>query len=77
MEALLAKYQPQAVGFNGFGIMPSPVKWVGTESGMPQYPIWATGCDGTGNPNSTDFCPIGADTTLQNGDHWFFTPGGW
>eukprot|EP00054_Salpingoeca_dolichothecata_P022575 m.148285 g.148285 ORF g.148285 m.148285 type:complete len:456 (+) comp24385_c1_seq5:15-1382(+) len=77
VEALLQKYQPNAVGFNGFGIMNSPVRWCGTESGKPVYPMWSTGCssDGPGDPTSTDWCAPGDDTTLQEGDTWFFVPG--
>ncbi len=42
---LLAKYQPNAVGFGGYGVMPSPARWCGTESGYPPYPMWSTGTD--------------------------------
>eukprot|EP01012_Entosiphon_sulcatum_P023067 TRINITY_DN28054_c0_g1_i1.p2 TRINITY_DN28054_c0_g1~~TRINITY_DN28054_c0_g1_i1.p2 ORF type:complete len:452 (+),score=93.83 TRINITY_DN28054_c0_g1_i1:50-1405(+) len=73
--ALLKANQPHAVGFNGFGVMPSPVRWVGTESGLPNYPIWSTGTDGQGDPSSQDWVPAGCDTTLQDGDHWFYVPG--
>jgi hypothetical protein len=63
---LLKEYQPHAVGFNGDGLMPSPVKWCGTESGYPSGPIWSTGCGNpTGNPTATDYCPTGVDTYLQ------------
>ena len=38
--------------------------------------MWSTGCDnGGGYPDSTQWCPGTADTTLQEGDHWFYTPG--
>jgi hypothetical protein len=50
--ALLQKTQPHAVGMNGGGIMPSPVRWVGTEGDMTPAPnsfnsttgIWSTYC---------------------------------
>lgn len=56
--------------------------WVGTESGLAQYPIWSTGCTSqegggsTGVPpeNATDFCPKVSDVTLQSPDVWFYTP---
>ena len=36
-------------------------------------PIWSTGCnEGNGNPNATDICPAGCDTTLQDNDDWFY-----
>ncbi len=38
--------------------------------------MWSTGCDnGGGDPNSQQWCPGTADTTLQEGDHWFYVPG--
>ncbi len=42
LTTMLQKYQPQTVVFNGAGISTSPVKWVGTESGMPSYPVRAS-----------------------------------
>eukprot|EP01083_Nonionella_stella_P289402 984789_1 len=45
------------------------------ESGMPDGPIWSLGSStGTGDPNGTTFVPTGCSTTLQNKDHWFYTP---
>ena len=49
---LLQKTQPHAVGMNGGGIMPSPVRWAGTEGDMTPAPegfnsttgIWSTYC---------------------------------
>eukprot|EP01084_Bolivina_argentea_P065701 119754_1 len=70
----MAQYQPSTATFNGQQVSPNVVKWVGTESGMPKGPIWSTGYSGTGDPNATTFAPAGCDTTLQNGDHWFYTP---
>lgn len=52
----------------------NPVCWVGTESGNPEGEIWSTGGGGKGYPNGTFFCPKGCDTTLQQGDHWFWEP---
>eukprot|EP00056_Hartaetosiga_gracilis_P003668 m.65889 g.65889 ORF g.65889 m.65889 type:complete len:586 (-) comp11539_c6_seq2:510-2267(-) len=73
---LLQQYQPHANGFGGFGLTPNAVKWCGTESGHPSYPIWSTGCEtSAGNPNSTTYCPTGGDTTLQQFDTWFWMPG--
>ena len=68
--------QPNAVGFGGWGISPSPATWDGTESGHPNCPagIWATGNSHCGDPSSPDYVPKTCDTTLQNGDHWFWTP---
>jgi len=59
------------------------VDWVGTESGMPSYPVWSTGCDAPGagsqgvSPESspTQFCPKGSDATLQSPDVWFWQKG--
>jgi hypothetical protein len=95
----LADKQPGAAVFNGFGVSNSSLKWIGTESGMPSYPVrlaacsfsvvfhlvdcccpndaqvWSTGCTNAGDPNSLVYCPATSDTTLQDGDHWFYTPG--
>ena len=82
MKAKLAKVlgnQPTAVGFGGLGISKNPATWIGTESGAPDCPcdIWssARGGDKCGDPdNATVWVPKTCDTTLQNGDHWFYTP---
>ena len=74
VTALLATYQPQVAIFNGFGIATSPVRWIGNEFGFGGYPIWSTGTQGSGNPNSTHFVPAGCDTTLNDWDAWFFDP---
>ncbi len=72
---LLNTLQPGAVVFGGSGVSPSPLRWVGTESGLPSYPLWSTGCgSNNGDPTSTQWCPGTSDTTLQNGDHWFYVP---
>ena len=75
LKTVLLK-QPNAVGFGGWGISPSPATWDGTESGHPNCPagIWATGNSHCGDPSSPDYVPKTCDTTLQNGDHWFWTP---
>ena len=83
LKALLNTAQPNAVAFGGVGISNNPVRWCGTEGGDPPgYPeIWATDCGegyGSGCPsNSTNavWNPSGVDFTLQQGDHWFYTPG--
>ncbi|CAF1121364.1 unnamed protein product [Rotaria sp. Silwood1] len=73
ITTLLANLQPQAVAFNGYGVSPNPVRWIGTEMGVAPDPNWSTGItnDG-GDPNSPIFCPAECDTTLQNGDRWFW-----
>ena len=42
MKTLLAKHQAQAVAFQGYGVSSNPTRWVGTESGLPSYPLWST-----------------------------------
>jgi len=51
------------------------------ETGMPDYPVWSTGCNApgagsTGEPpdTATNFCPKDCDCTLQAPDHWFWMP---
>lgn len=54
VKDLMAKYQPNTAVFGGESVSANPVKWVGTESGMPIGPIWSTGSSGTGDPNGCD-----------------------
>eukprot|EP00039_Didymoeca_costata_P024254 m.9779 g.9779 ORF g.9779 m.9779 type:complete len:461 (-) comp4131_c0_seq1:25-1407(-) len=83
VKALLMKYQPTAVSM-GAGIEndANEVDWVGTESGMPAYPVWSTGCAPSGGGSrgvtpsqATNFCPKCGDCTLQAPDVWFWVPG--
>ena len=76
---LLLTLQPGAVFFNG---CPkdnrNAIRWVGTESGLPAYPIWSTSVScgaGLGHPDSAYFCPAESDTTLQVNDQWFWRAG--
>jgi len=78
LAALIRSTQPHSNGFNGFGVSPNPVRWIGTESGHSPYPTWST-CDdkgcfrgGAGSPNGNNFVPPEVDCTLQNGDTWFY-----
>ena len=77
IKRLVKKYQPNAAVFNGYGISKNPLCWVGIESGKPpSNGIWSTGRhDGTGNKYGPIFCPKVVDTTLQNNDRWFYSPG--
>lgn len=78
LAALLQELQPNAVVFQGEGLTPNPVRWVGTESGLAPYPCWST-CDpnayGAGSPASPFWFPAETDFTLQGGDNWFNNPG--
>ena len=81
MRTHLPEWQPKAVAWNGLGnydphsndtvLTKSPVRWIGTESGLPNAKnIWATASQkgdysGTGDPNSPVFAPPGCDTILQ------------
>ena len=75
---VLKKYQPNAIGFGGQGIAKSPTNWIGTESGHPDCPygIWYDDANGYGCGNysdsSTAYIAKTCDTTLQNGDVWFW-----
>ena len=76
---LSRKLQPHAVYFGGCSKV-NNLRWVGTESGEPSYPLWSTtvlssnsGCvSGTGEADGTVFCPAETDTTLQLSDKWFY-----
>ena len=71
-----ARYQPQAVYFGGS--MPyNNLRWVGTESGEPGYPVWSNadpGENGGGRPDGSEFAPAESDTTLSAFDEWFWKP---
>ena len=74
--SMLTDLQPQAVYFNGVA-NENNIRWVGTESGEPGYPIWSTAVNcasGLGDPNGNVFCPAETDTTLQDFDQWFWRP---
>eukprot|EP01052_Picozoa_sp_SAG31_P002940 SAG31_NODE_107_length_24865_cov_17.973593_9_plen_344_part_00 len=75
--------QPNAMAFNGCVvkggpqnkstcITPNALRWIGTEAGVAPDPTWSTGFNKGGDPNSDMFCPGESDTTLQNGDQWFY-----
>jgi hypothetical protein len=83
---MLKTLQPSSVAFNGCVVQgggaqsknscisPNAVRWVGTEAGAAPTPNWGSGFTGGGNPASDTFCPSESDTTLQNGDQWFYDP---
>lgn len=75
---LLLSLQPHAVYFQGCSDgHRNVIRWVGTESGEPTYPIWSTSPDcsfGQGSPKGDYFCPAETDTTLQEADNWFWRP---
>lgn len=64
--------------FNGCGLSPNAVLWIGTESGHSPGPIWntQTGCaSGAGTPYGSQYVPKEVDLTLQNDDTWFYREG--
>eukprot|EP01060_Flectonema_neradi_P003842 TRINITY_DN12502_c0_g1_i1.p1 TRINITY_DN12502_c0_g1~~TRINITY_DN12502_c0_g1_i1.p1 ORF type:complete len:537 (+),score=80.63 TRINITY_DN12502_c0_g1_i1:58-1668(+) len=64
---LLNELQPNTVAFQGPG--KNVVRWCGTESGHPQYPLWSTanssGTSGQGSPDAPEFVPAEVDTCFQ------------
>jgi hypothetical protein len=73
ITALLTELQPQAVVFNGLGVAKSPARWINNEMGVAPDPNWSTSSsDGGGDPDSPVYNPAECDTTLQNGDRWFW-----
>lgn len=89
MRTHLPIWQPAAVAWNGLGnydphsndstvLTKSPVRWIGTESGLPKAAnIWSTASQkgdysGTGDPNSPVFAPPGCDTIMQ-AHGWFWS----
>lgn len=75
VKALVHELLPTTAAFGGYGVSPNPVKWVGTESGLPTGAIWSTGTNGQGDPNGTDFVPAGCDTVLMTPHTWFAIEG--
>ena len=77
LTALFAQLQPDVVAFQGEGLVASPVRWVGSESGLAPYPCWST-CSydsyGAGDPDAPTWFAAETDFTLQNGDQWFYSP---
>jgi hypothetical protein len=87
LTTLLTETQPNAVCFGGVGICQNPSRWCGAESpgspsSLPGYPdVYIFDCgEGQGggcmgdSPNAV-VNPSAVDVTLQEGDHWFYTPG--
>jgi len=85
MLALVQKYQPNAIAFQGpFGYA-NNIRWVGNENGVAPYPCWARADSTTtatgmiqinglnGNPDGPFWCPGEADFPLR--EHAF--QGGW
>lgn len=60
LTALFARLQPNVVAFQGEGLVASPVRWVGSESGLAPYPCWST-CAydsyGAGDPAAPNWFP--------------------
>ncbi|KAF7302346.1 Glycoside hydrolase family 29 protein [Mycena chlorophos] len=79
ITSLLQELQPHACIFNSCDadgsacLSNNSIRWIGTETGLPNAEIWSTGVtnDG-GDPTSPFFAPAECDTTLQEGDRWFW-----
>jgi alpha-L-fucosidase len=71
LSSLFKTLQPRAVAFQGQGLMPSPTRWIGSESGFAPYPTWST-CDadsyGAGSPTSGFYFPAETDFTVLEGE---------
>ncbi len=86
VSALLKKYQPRAIAFQGPETHPNLIRWVGNEEGLSPYPCWATAetttrADGTikiagmgGTPSGKIWCPGEADVPLRRNQSF---QGGW
>ena len=75
---LIQKAQPHAGYMGGTVAGGANVRWVGTESGRPNYPTWSTASayakSGAGMAGGAVFNPAETDTTLYATDHWFYSP---
>jgi len=81
IDDLLLSSQPHAIYFQGTAHQ-NNIRWVGTESGHPQYPVWSTvgphntgPNGGSGDPEGDVWMPGETDTTLQLYDTWFWKKG--
>ncbi|KAI1270009.1 alpha-L-fucosidase [Xylariaceae sp. FL1019] len=78
IQEMLLRYQPHANIFNscttnGTCLSSNAIRWIGTESGLPNQEIWSTGVSNDGgDPASPYFAPAECDTTLQTGIRWFW-----
>lgn len=65
LQQLFKELQPKVVAFGAVDLMPSPVRWVGTESGYAPYPQWSAGTpSGQGSPDGSLWLPAETDFTL-------------
>jgi alpha-L-fucosidase len=86
MLALIKKYQPNAIAFQGPFGYENNIRWVGNEKGVAPYPCWATADSATsssgvveirglhGNPDGRFWCPGEADFPLRLNSAYL---GGW
>lgn len=84
--ALLKKYQPDAIAFQGPFGFENNIRWVGNEEGVAPYPCWSradstTSASGVieinglnGNPNGSYWCPGESDFPLRKNSSF---QGGW
>ena len=84
VSSTLAKTQPNAMAFNACinqgsknntpanCITKNAIRWIGTEAGTAPDPNWSTGYSKGGDPDANIYQPGECDTTLQNGDQWFY-----
>ena len=80
----LAKYQPNAIVFQGPAGTPNLIRWVGNERGVAPYPCWSTTTQGTaedgtrekryaGTPHGRLWIPGECDVPVRNHE-WFWQP---
>ena len=72
---LIGELLPNTAAFGGYGVSKNPVKWVGTESGLINGPIWSVGSQHQGDPNGNVFVSTGCDTVLMTPHVWFAVKG--
>eukprot|EP01061_Rhynchopus_euleeides_P047009 TRINITY_DN919_c0_g1_i2.p2 TRINITY_DN919_c0_g1~~TRINITY_DN919_c0_g1_i2.p2 ORF type:complete len:286 (+),score=107.24 TRINITY_DN919_c0_g1_i2:991-1848(+) len=69
ITALLRELQPNAIAYQGPVGYPNVVRWAGTESAHPGYPMWSTAKssqdEGPGSADAPVFVPAESDTCFQ------------
>ncbi|HEX5553222.1 MAG TPA: alpha-L-fucosidase [Chitinophagaceae bacterium] len=86
LAAMIKKYQPQAILFQGPATCKNLIRWVGNERGDAPYPMWSRADTTThshgmveikdlhGNPDGAIWCPAESDFPSRKKSAW---EGGW
>ena len=79
VASLMAKLQPDAVGFQAPGNV-NGIRWAGSEQGTTSDDTWSTSVGGAvdfgpGSPKGKIWAPVECDVTLQANGEWYWQKG--